>query len=285
MDLEEAAGVLAEEFSRMAPGYESSVARYHAPFVQRVLDAANPRPGERVLDIGCGAGDLTLEAARRVGIPGCVVGIDVAEGMIAVAQSRAAAAGVGNAVFRVMDVRRVAYPEASFDTAVSCLGLPFFDWGSCFRQVHRVLRAGGRFAFVEWTGKGTPTGRAFFEILERFRSAQRPPGVERIREARRVLRESPMAQAGDPKTVRPLIEEAGFEVVRCAPETLTRVFPSIDSYIGYMAAFGDVGQELTAMSSDARAAFRRELAARVASSFNVSELIVSSEVLVCVAGR
>lgn len=285
VDLEEAAGILVAEFSRMAPVYDVSVAGYHAPFVQRVLQCADLQPGERVLDLGCGTGNLALGAARLVGARGHVEGVDVAKGMVAVARSRAAAAGLSQVEFRVMDARRLGHPDASFDAVLSCVGLPFFDWRPCFRQVRRVLRPGGRLAFVEWMGKGTPMGRAFSETLETFRGTARPPGFERIREARRTLRERPEARIESAEDWRRMLEETGFEVDRCAPETLTRVFPSTDGYIEYMAAFGDVNQELAAMRPEARESFRRAFAARVALFVQESELVVPSEVLICSARK
>src|SRR6266545_6759778 len=89
MDLEEAARLLIDEYSRMARVYDVQAAPHHAPLVRRVLELAELEPGMSVIDVGCGTGNLAFEAVERVGPRGLVTGIDAALGAIRVATEKA----------------------------------------------------------------------------------------------------------------------------------------------------------------------------------------------------
>jgi SAM-dependent methyltransferase len=114
--------------------------------------AANPpRPGERVLDIGCGFGDTTQELALRVGGEGSALGVDVSEPFIEMAREEAA--GVANVEFGVADVQTLELPRV-FDYAFSRMGIMFFaNPVAAFRNVRQALKPGGRFTAVVWRRK------------------------------------------------------------------------------------------------------------------------------------
>lgn len=80
------------------------LSRAMAPFTSALLDEAGIRPGSRILDVGCGGGDVTQELARRAGPDGLAVGMDVDAVEIGIAQREAAAAGIGNVRYRVGNV-------------------------------------------------------------------------------------------------------------------------------------------------------------------------------------
>src|SRR5262245_55387063 len=104
---------------RMARGdYDSG--GFHSSVARRLVDPADPRPGEQVLDIAAGSGFVTLEAARRVGPGGHVVGVDISPGMLAVAREAAAAEGLMNAEFVLGDAEAFESPAESFDLVLCC---------------------------------------------------------------------------------------------------------------------------------------------------------------------
>src|SRR5438105_1527352 len=122
--------------------------RMLAPFAEMIIDAAAIRPGERVLDIGCGCGATTLAVARSVGT-GESVGIDLSGPMLERARADATAAGQTNARFVQADAQVYEFGGESFDAVISRFGIMFFaDPIRAFANIRGATRDGGRLAFV-----------------------------------------------------------------------------------------------------------------------------------------
>jgi SAM-dependent methyltransferase len=122
-----------------------------APLGLAAMDRAKVAAGERVLDVGCGCGQTSLQLAERVGAAGAVTGIDLSTAMLAHARGRAAAAGLRNVVFENADAQIHAFPAGSFDLAFSRFGVMFFEEPTtAFANLRGALREGGRMAFVCW---------------------------------------------------------------------------------------------------------------------------------------
>jgi SAM-dependent methyltransferase len=120
-----------------------------APFGQAMLDAARLRPGEQVLDVGCGFGTSTVEAAERVAPSGRVVGVDISAAMLEPAHQRVAAAGLDNVELLQADAQVHPFEERLFDAVISRFGMMFFeDPHAAFANLARALQPGGRLAFV-----------------------------------------------------------------------------------------------------------------------------------------
>jgi SAM-dependent methyltransferase len=112
----------------------------------RVADAAQIRPGQRVLDVACGTGVLAREVTLRIGSSGRVAGIDPSPGMVAVAKQFAPAVEWREGV-----AESLPFPDQSFDAIVSQFGLIFFtDRRQALREMLRVLAPGGRLAVAVW---------------------------------------------------------------------------------------------------------------------------------------
>ena len=134
--------------------HKDSVRAAHAPLTRRLIERAAPAAGERVLDVGCGFGDLTLELARRVGPSGFVVGIDLSSAMLEQAEKSARAVGIGNIHFENCDVQTNVFQERRFDLMVSQFGVMFFaDPVVAFRNLRSALRPGARLAFMCWQSR------------------------------------------------------------------------------------------------------------------------------------
>ena len=120
-------------------------------FGQAAIEAAAPAAGERVLDVGCGAGASSLALAARVGAGGQVLGVDISEPLID--RARALAPKDSPVLFQVADASSAALPEGTFDILFSRFGVMFFDDPTAaFAHMRRALRPGGRVAFVCWRG-------------------------------------------------------------------------------------------------------------------------------------
>ena len=123
-----------------------------APFGEEVIRRLVPEPGERVLDIGCGAGATTLHLASLVA-PALVVGLDLSTGMLALARARAADVADANVEFIEFDVQDAPTETRAFDVAFSRFGVMFFsDPERAFTNIRRSLTDSGRFGFVCFQG-------------------------------------------------------------------------------------------------------------------------------------
>jgi SAM-dependent methyltransferase len=114
------------------------------------LPACGSRTGENVLDVGCGCGDATILAARATG-SGHALGADFSRIQVAEARRLAAAAGVANVRFEVVDAQMHPFGAGVFDVVLSNFGVMFFeDPAAAFANLRKALRRGGRLAFVCW---------------------------------------------------------------------------------------------------------------------------------------
>jgi SAM-dependent methyltransferase len=126
--------------------FDRSVARYNGP----LFDAAAITTSDRVLDVGCGTGDTTIDAARRA-TGGAALGIDLSGAMVDRARQRAAEAGLDNARFVQGDAQVFPFEAAAFDVAISRTGVMFFgEPVDAFTNLARAVRPGGRLALLVW---------------------------------------------------------------------------------------------------------------------------------------
>lgn len=129
--------------------------------------AAALQPGERVLDVACGTGMVTFDAAEAIGPRGTALGVDLSEHMIEVASERAAVLRTTNVSFARMDAESLTLADASFDVVLCALGLMYFpDPLSALREMRRVLRPGGRLVLAVWGERPRCGWSPVFEIVE-----------------------------------------------------------------------------------------------------------------------
>jgi len=127
------------------------IARSFAAGAEAFIDRLNIRPGETVLDVACGTGNLAIPAARA---GARVTGIDIAPNLIAEARAQARNAGQWIA-FEVGDAESLPYADAQFDTTVTMFGAMFaYRPERAAAELLRVTRSGGRVAMANWTADG-----------------------------------------------------------------------------------------------------------------------------------
>lgn len=120
---------------------------------ERFRAALKVGPRDRVLDIGCGAGQSTREAARAAS-EGSAVGVDISEEMLQVARQRSAEEGLKNVAFELADAQEHAFPAAHFDLCISRFGVMFFaDPVAAFANIARAMRADARLLLMVWQGR------------------------------------------------------------------------------------------------------------------------------------
>jgi len=121
------------------------------PVAWRMAAVAQLRAGQRVLDVGCGIGDPTLQVAVLVGPHGRVLGIDLVEEMVVTARERAAALGLAHVEFRAADVATLELPPASFDAVLARWSLIYVDdLAGALARLRGALAGGGRIAVTSW---------------------------------------------------------------------------------------------------------------------------------------
>jgi len=138
--------------------YPVELARVPEGAVESFAGVANPfslgrlKPGERVLDLGCGAGTDSLIAAQMVGSEGSVVGIDMTAEMLDKARAAAVVLGAENVEFVEGEVERLPFADGSFDVVISNGVIDLVpDKDAVFSEIHRVLRPGGRIQIADVT--------------------------------------------------------------------------------------------------------------------------------------
>jgi demethylmenaquinone methyltransferase/2-methoxy-6-polyprenyl-1,4-benzoquinol methylase/phosphoethanolamine N-methyltransferase len=174
---------------------------------QVMLDKAGLKPGDRVLDVGCGPGSLALKAKERVGQAGQVVGIDASPEMIDVAREKAQRAGV-KVDFRLEVVERLPFPNDSFDAVLSSLmmhHLPDDVKRQGLGEIRRVLKPGGILMIIDFKRPESRSGRA---LLPAMFHRSMPVGVQDL--------------GG-------LLEEAGFERIELS-DTQIKMFGYLQGY-------------------------------------------------------
>lgn len=223
--------------------------RMLAPYGEAAIAAAALASGERVLDIGCGAGATSLALAARVGAGGYVLGLDISEPLIARAQERLPPGAP--LAFELGDASSAQLPTAAFDLLFSRFGVMFFDdSAAAFTHMRRALKPSGRLAFVcwrpakenEWVSLPMRAASGLFEV-----SAPDPnaPG--------------PFAFA-DTARVRGILSEAGFADVEIRPFDTAAVYgegqtqdAAIDSATALLLQVGPLGRALQTESEETKA--------------------------------
>jgi SAM-dependent methyltransferase len=208
--------------------------RQLAPLGRRALAALAPRPGENVLDIGCGGGETALELARAVAPDGTVVGVDLSAAVLAFA--RRAAKGCERVRFVQADAQAFPFEPASFDAAFSRFGVMFFaDPTAAFINIRRSLKPNGRLAFVCWRA----LEENLLDILPlRAASAHLPPQPAHDPEA-----PGPFAFS-EPGRVRSILKRAGFGEIEIAAHDEPVGSGDLDTMLAVCSRVGALGKIL-----------------------------------------
>ena len=147
--------------------YEDSWQRNLAPAQDLMLAKADLRPGLEVFEAAAGSGLVTFRAAAAVAPGGSVMATDISGEMTELASAKAAELGIGNVGFERMDVEAIDHADERFDRALCALGLMYVpDPVTALREMHRVLRPGGRISVAVWGDRQNCGWAEIFPIVD-----------------------------------------------------------------------------------------------------------------------
>lgn len=264
----------AEAWDRWSP----LLAQWLGPATEAMLDMAAVRRGTRVLDVAAGAGEQTLAAARRAGAEGYVLATDISPSILRFALSAAHRAGLANVETLELDgERHDTLPEASFDAAISRVGLIYFpDQQRALAGIRRALKTGGRFAAVVYS---TAEKNPFFSLPVGIirRRAQLPPPLPG--------QPGPFSLGGEGVLVKAL-EQAGFRAVEVRRVDSPVRLPSAAECVRFeRESFGALHQMMAAMSESERADTWKEIQAALSKFETDNGFVGPCEMLVGVGTK
>jgi SAM-dependent methyltransferase len=227
-----------------------------SPLGEVAMLRAAVAPGERVLDIGCGCGQTSLQLAERVGQDGRVLGLDISAVMLERARERAEQAGLANLEFRNADAQTEPF-AGGFDLLFSRFGVMFFaSPEAAFSNLRSALRPGGRLTCLTWQGLGAnPWMQVPMAAAGKHLPPAGPPPDPTA--------PGPFAFA-DATRVEGILTAAGFEEV--AHESLERELlvgggRSLDETVSFVVQLGPAGAALREADDELRARIVSEVRA------------------------
>jgi ubiquinone/menaquinone biosynthesis C-methylase UbiE len=155
---------------RAAATYDAASDSYDHPansfwnrYGRRTVERLQLQPGARILDVCCGSGASAIPAAETVGASGHVLGIDLAENLLALARRKAEQRGLGHVDFRIGDMLDLRLAESGFDAVICVFGIFFVpDVPAAVRELWRFVRPGGKLAITTWGPRFLEPGNTAF---------------------------------------------------------------------------------------------------------------------------
>jgi ubiquinone/menaquinone biosynthesis C-methylase UbiE len=242
-----------------------------------MLEAAGLRAGAQVLELACGPAGVGLQAARAVAPEGRVLCTDFAAPMVEVARRRAAADGLQNVDFRVVDAEALDLTDATFDAALCRYGYMLMgDPATALKETHRVLRPRGRLALAVW---GQPEENPWASIpmravMEHFGAPPPAPGMPG------------MFALADEHRLRQLLEQAGFADIRLERVEAAERYESVEAWWDFVGEVtGPLATLLAALQDADREAIRARAGEAVSQFRSDGELVFPSGLRLAAASR
>jgi ubiquinone/menaquinone biosynthesis C-methylase UbiE len=210
----------------------------------KIVELAEIKPGNRVLDIATGIGEPAVTAARRVKPNGKVVAIDISPKMLAIAKTRAKSLGLDDIMeFRESDGEKLDLPDhtTKFDAVLSRFGLMFFpNLPAALVKIRQMLITNGRLSAAVWStpSKVPLIDLAFASVLQQINAPAPPPGTP-----------GPFALA-DIESLKQLFSQAGFKDIKVDTFQITFEFDSPESYTKHIQQTATRAHEMLANQAE-----------------------------------
>ena len=279
-DAEKFKAATREQWDKHARGWNdksTDIREWLRESTDAMLELAAVRPGARVLDVAAGAGDQTLDIAKRVGPSGYVLATDLSPAILEFAKDNARRAGYGNVETLAVDGENLAVEEASFDAAVCRLGLMLFpDPGKGLRQMFRALKPNGMAcAMVFSTPDKNPCVAAL--VATAFKHAGLPP--------RDPYLPGGLLSLGKVGLIDELFQNAGFSRVATIKLSAPFRLPSVQDYLDFIrTSASPIQQILGRLDDTAKEAAWAEMEEKL-SAFNTAKGWEGPNELLLTVGR
>lgn len=225
---------VAEGWKKWWPVLEAGAERVS----QHMLELAEIKPGQRVLDVATGIGEPALSAARRVGVDGRVVAVDQSPGMLEIARQRAREMGLNNVDFIESDLEVLDLPHYTFDSVLCRWGLMFMpNLVDALGRLQRFLHPGGKLAGAVWAeaSKVPSISLAMSVVREALHAPPPPADVP-----------GPFSLA-NAEHLEDVMLDAGFVDFHCEPVSVEFEVPSAAAYAEFTR---DIAAPIVAMLAD-----------------------------------
>ncbi|MEA2681929.1 MAG: hypothetical protein QOK05_257 [Chloroflexota bacterium] len=247
MDFHEARARTAAAYDLAADNFDDAPLSVWAHAGRRTVDGLELVAGKRVLDVCCGSGSSALPAAQAVGPFGTVLGVDLSEGLLGLANAKAASAGLTNIQFRCVDLAELHFPKSACDAVICQFGIfQMPDMVASTRLLWSLLAPGGALAITTWGARVHEPLRAAFWAAVR---ARRPELY---------IENSPTRQVGTPERLRRLFLDAGTDDPVVRTEKLSLPLESADDF--WWTLLGSGNRRVVELLGAEAAEVRAELA-------------------------
>ncbi len=247
------ASVLVQLYDAFAPEYERTRVPRFRPFVKKLLQLYDTRPGSRVLDAGCGTGLVATMVAPRAGHAGKVIGVDASAAMLEIARHKARGFGFDQCEFVLGDIAHLDTADDSFDVVICSFAL----WGEpreLFAEFFRALKPHGALLIQNWEMDRGGIARAYGDALQKFASAT---ADERVSQVRAIFSKhrADWAEVQTPQDYERVLSAVGFSQVFAQWFACSTHFKNLDELIEFHNVGVRSRAELAAMNETTRAEF------------------------------
>ncbi|MFQ5470243.1 MAG: class I SAM-dependent methyltransferase [Gammaproteobacteria bacterium] len=246
-----------------------------APVGDELISALSAQAGDEILDLASGTGEPALTLASRFGDKIQISGVDSAEGMIKVAQKKAAEQNLSNLSFQCMPAEQLSFGDNSYDKALCRFGVMLFeDPQQGLKEIYRVLKPGGRLVLAVWnTPETMPTLKWAYESMKNLLPEDLYPPL---------LKVTSLSGIGK---LDQLLEAAGFSEYTIETKVFDYQFDSFSAYWDVIEASDIMKMQFDAISANEKLVVRDEISQFAQAFIKDNRLVIPHEYLLACCNK